>query len=161
MVKKITYLLVTIIFFGGLFWLLSQPPKSTTESVVQSDSADTAADVTSVETEVSTEEDKYENYPIYDNPDLVFYWGNGCPHCENVEEWLDQNNTNQTLKINYKEVYYNQESQQELINTVEEYCPELAESGGIGVPTGFDPESKTCIQGDTPIIEFLSAKLGN
>lgn len=147
MVRRITYLIVAIIFFGGLFWLLSQPPKSNTEVKNQTDNT------------INKTEDKYKDAQVYDNPDLVFYWGNGCPHCENVEKWLDENNSDQKLKINYKEVYYNQANQAELIKTVKEFCPDISNDQGIGVPTGFDPVNKKCIQGDEPIIEFLSAKL--
>ncbi len=148
MIKKFTYFLVAVIFFGGLFWLLSQPPKSGS-NLPSSD-----------ETVTAESKDKYKNYPVHKDPDLTFYWGNGCPHCENVEKWLDENNTEQKIKVNYKEVYYNQTNQQELSQIVEEYCPELLGEDGIGVPLGFDPNSKKCIQGDTPIIEFLSDKLG-
>lgn len=147
MVKKITYFIVAIIFFAGLFWLLSQPPKSNTESSIQPNNA------------TAETADKYQNYPVYDDPDLVFYWGNGCPHCENVEKWLDENNSDQKLKINYKEVYYNQDNQADLLKTVQQYCSDLSNKQEIGVPTGFDPVDKKCIQGDAPLIEFLSAKL--
>ncbi len=148
MIKRITYFVVAIIFFVGLFWLLSQPPKN---SKTLGDSNYSNAE----------SKDIYKDYPVYDNPDLVFYWGNGCPHCENVEKWLKENNSDAKLKINYREVYYNQQNQTELTKTIQEYCPELMEAGGIGVPTGFDPVNKKCIQGDTPIIEFLSSKLAN
>ena len=40
------------------------------------------------------------NEIMYDNPDLIFYWGNGCPHCENVEDWLAQNNQDNKIKVN-------------------------------------------------------------
>lgn len=147
MIKRTTYFIAAIFVFVGLFWLLSQPPKNK----INTDNP--------TETSSAEEKDTYKNSPVYDNPDLVFFWGNGCPHCENVEKWLNQNNSDQKLKINYKEVYYNQENQNQLMATAKEYCPEIIQSGGIGVPTGFDPVSKKCIQGDTPIIEFLSAKL--
>ena len=146
MVNRATYLIVAILIFAGLFWLLSQPPKNNPGS----NNSNTTAEV---------KEDPYKDYPVYDNPDLVFYWGIGCPHCENVEKWLSGNNSDQKLKINYKEVYYNQANQTELIKTVKEFCPDISSDEGIGVPTGFDPVNKKCIQGDTPIIEFLSAKL--
>lgn len=146
MVKRATYFIITILFFTGLFWLLSQPPKNKIETNNKS--------ITS-----SAEKDIYKDYPVYDNPDLVFFWGNGCPHCENVEKWLKENNSDQKLKINYKEVYYNKNNQTELYNTAQQYCSEIIQGGSIGVPTGFDPVNKKCIQGDTPIIEFLSAKL--
>lgn len=148
MVKKASYFIAAILFFSGLFWLLSQPPQNKGETNSQN-----SASVT------SSEKDTYKDYPTYDNPDLVFYWGNGCPHCENVENWLNKNNSDKKLKINYKEVYYNQNNQKELLDTAKQNCPEIIENGNIGVPTGFDPITKKCIQGDAPIIEFLSAKL--
>lgn len=145
MIKRATYFIAAVLVFAGLFWLLSQPPKNNA-NLDNSNS-------------VSQEKDTYKDYPVYDNPDLVFYWGNGCPHCENVEKWLKENNADQKLKINYKEVYYNKDNQTELYNTAQQYCSEIIQDGSIGVPTGFDPVNKKCIQGDTPIIEFLSAKL--
>lgn len=145
MIKRATYFIVAILIFSGLFWLLSQPPKNSSRP-----------DNSVINTE---EKDTYKNFPVYDNPDLVFYWGNGCPHCENVEKWLKENNSDQKIKVNYKEVYYNKNNQTELYNTAKQYCPEIIQDGNIGVPTGFDPANKKCIQGDTPIIEFLSAKL--
>lgn len=145
MIKRATYFIVAILVFTGLYWLLSQPPKNN----INSDSSNITAE----------EKDIYKDFPIYDNPDLVFYWGNGCPHCENVEKWLKENNTDTKIKVNYKEVYYNKNNQTELYSTAQQYCPEIIQDGNIGVPTGFDPVNKKCIQGDTPIIEFLSAKL--
>jgi glutaredoxin len=145
MVKKATYFITAILLFSGLFWLLSQPPKNKVN--------------TNNLNSQSEEKDIYKDFPVYDNPDLTFFWGNGCPHCKNVEDWLDKNNTDKKIKINYKEVYYNQENQKTLSETVKQYCPELMQNGGVGVPVGFDPAGKKCIQGDTPIIEFLSAKL--
>ena len=100
-----------------------------------------------------------QNGQDFDNPDLVFYWGEGCPHCDNVEAWIKKNDPDKKLKINSREVYRNRNNQTELYNLANQYCPEIIENGNIGVPTGFDPVNQKCIQGDTPIIEFLSGKL--
>jgi len=140
MVKKIIPFLVGLGILFCLFYLLSQPPKKT--------------DIPS-----TPQTDKYQNTVVHDNPDLIFYWGDGCPHCKNVEDWLDKNNTDTKIKINYKEVYNNKDNQTDLYNTAKQYCPEIIENGGIGVPTGFDPVAKKCLQGDTTIIEFLTSKL--
>lgn len=143
MIKRATYFLVAILIFVGFFWFLSQPPKNNTNN----------------STVNSEEKDIYKDFPVYENADLVFYWGNGCPHCENVEKWLKENNSDQKIKVNYKEVYYNKTNQSELYASAQQFCPEIIQNGDIGVPTGFDPVDKKCIQGDTPIIEFLTAKL--
>lgn len=142
MIKKITPFVIAVALFTGLFWLLSQPPKESSISIKDDPSKDT-----------------YKDFPVYDNPDLVFYWGNGCPHCENVEKWITENKATEKLKINFKEVYYNSQNQKQLLDTVKEFCPDLVQNGGVGVPTGFDPATKKCVQGDTPIIELLSSKI--
>jgi len=98
-----------------------------------------------------------QNNNYYDNPDLTFYWGNGCPHCENVKSYIKNNNIDQKLKINQKEVYKDANNQKELLDIVSQFCPEIDKTK-IGVPLGFDPVSKKCIQGDQSIIDFLSSK---
>ena len=142
MLKKIIGFIVIALVFFGLFNLLSTPPKTQTNTDSTSESN-------------TAKVDTYKDYPVYDFPDIVFYWGIGCPHCENVEKWITENNATQKLKINFKEVYYNKDNQTDLYNTAKEFCPEIIENGGIGVPSGFDPINKKCIQGDTPIIDFL------
>lgn len=79
MIKKIISFLVILLVVVGLYKFLSIPPKTATTP--QTDN-----------TVNSSNADIYKDNPIYDNPDLVFYWGNGCPHCKNVEDWLDKNN---------------------------------------------------------------------
>lgn len=147
MFKKIIYIFIGIGLFLGLFWYMSQPPKD--QSNIDSNPIN------------NSNMDKYQDYPVYDNPDLVFFWGNGCPHCENVENWIKDNQATEKIKINFKEVYYNKENQTDLSNIAKEYCPEIISNGGVGIPTGFDFVNKKCIQGDTPLIEFLSSKLAN
>lgn len=138
MIKKIITLIIVICVLGGVFWLLSQPPAGEINN---------PSDITTVSTE------------SFSSSDLIFYWGDGCPHCENVEKWIEENNTDNKLKIVYKEVYDDINNQTELYNLAKQYCPQIINNGSIGVPTGFDPVSQECIQGDTPIIEFLSDKL--
>ena len=99
------------------------------------------------------------NISNYDNPDLIFYWGEGCPHCKNVEKWVKDNNANQKLKINQKEIYKNIQNQKEMTDLVKQYCSDLVGQNGIGIPLGFDPVNKKCISGDQPIIDFLSSKI--
>jgi hypothetical protein len=134
MIKKIIQIILVISLFAGLFYIMSQPPKSKTESTL--------------------------DYSQYQNNDLVLFWSDSCPHCQNIENWLKENNSNNKLKIISRQIDNNQSTYEELINLVKENCPNLMENGNIGVPTAFDPVNKQCIQGDTTIIDFLSSKLG-
>ena len=87
--------------------------------------------------------------------DLILYWGNGCPHCEKVKEYITSNKIDQKVEISLKEVYYNQQNQKDLESTVGK-CPEINTSQGIGVPLAFDPKTQKCISGDEPIISWLA-----
>ncbi|MFA5749878.1 MAG: hypothetical protein WC895_01500 [Candidatus Shapirobacteria bacterium] len=127
--KKIIFGLIIIVLAFGFYKLLSTPPGVTPTG------------------------DKN-----YDNPDFILFYGDTCPHCKNVEDWIQSNKAEEKLKINKKEVYKNTQNQEEMTKLVNQYCPEL-NTDGIGVPLGFDPINKKCIQGDTPIIDFLSQKV--
>jgi len=89
--------------------------------------------------------------------ELILFWGDGCPHCETVKDYIKDNKLDSKVNITYKEVYSSQENQVELEATVKK-CPEIDSSRGIGVPLAFDTQDNVCLYGDTPIIQWLSAK---
>lgn len=89
--------------------------------------------------------------------DLILYWGDGCTHCEKVKDFIKENNSDTKAKIALKEVYYNKQNQLDLEATVKK-CPEIDASQGIGVPLAFSTADQKCLYGDTPIIEWLSAR---
>jgi hypothetical protein len=156
MVQKIITILVGVALLCAIFFTLFQSFKKKDNIGIEKNIE--IAQVTQIPEDKNV--DPYKDYPVYDTPDLVFFWGSGCPHCQNVEDWVNQNSATDKLKINFKEVYNSDIGRTELFNTINQYCPELiASNGGIGVPVGFDPIKKKCIQGDTPIIDFLSSKL--
>lgn len=88
---------------------------------------------------------------------LIFFWGNGCPHCEKVKEFIKEKNLESKVKILSKEVYYDQTNQKQLVETVKK-CPEIDTSQGIGVPLAFDTQNNKCLYGDSAIIEWLSSR---
>lgn len=89
--------------------------------------------------------------------ELILFWGEGCPHCEKVKDYIKENSLESKVKIVSKEVYYNQDNQRELEETVKK-CPEIDASQGVGVPLAFDTQNSICLYGDTPIIEWLESK---
>lgn len=89
---------------------------------------------------------------------LLLFWGDGCPHCKIVEEYISTNQVNQKIKIAYKEVYYNKTNQNLLQETVKK-CPEIDSAQGIGVPLAYSKQDNKCFYGDTPIIEWLKAEM--
>lgn len=89
------------------------------------------------------------SYPLPTN--FTFYWGNGCPHCKNVEDFISSWNKKETVKIDRKEVWNNAANAREM-QARYEYCK--TPPSQMGVPLLFTPDGK-CYSGDTPVIDYL------
>jgi len=86
---------------------------------------------------------------------LIFFYGENCPHCTIVEEFIEQNQVKSRLSIVQKEVYYNQDHTEELAEKAK-ICGIPVNS--IGVPFFWDGEK--CFVGDKDIIDYLKQKIG-
>lgn len=87
---------------------------------------------------------------------LILYYGDGCPHCKIVEDYLAANPATKQLKIISKEVYSNPDNANELVNHATTCGLDTAD---IGVP--FLWTGQNCLIGDQPIIDFLKDKTNN
>lgn len=86
--------------------------------------------------------------------DLILYYGETCPHCKIVEQYITDNKIDQKIKIAHKEIYNNQANNDELVSKAN-YCQ--LDLKTVGVPflwTGAD-----CLIGDQPIIDFLNQQV--
>ncbi|MFH1561551.1 MAG: hypothetical protein ABID04_03165 [Patescibacteria group bacterium] len=89
------------------------------------------------------------------NTQTILFYGDTCPHCKIVEDWLTQNPTvDQNNPVSKKEVYQNQDNAQELSQKAKE-CQ--ITGSGVGVPFLYDRGE--CIIGDQPIIDYLKKYL--
>jgi glutaredoxin len=80
-----------------------------------------------------------------------YYWGEGCPHCANVEDFLNTWENKDRVQIDKKEVYKDQDNI-DLFKSRAEYCN--LPNNQVGVPFLFTPEGE-CVVGDTPIINLF------
>lgn len=85
----------------------------------------------------------------------TFFYGNTCPHCADVEEWMETNKIEEKIVIAKKEVYENKQNALEL-ESAAKVCNIPTDT--IGVPFLFT-EGK-CIVGTPDIISYLSEKAG-
>jgi len=85
---------------------------------------------------------------------IILFYGDGCPHCAIVEEYIKENNINDKISFAQKEVYYNQSNAKEL-EAKAKICGLPTDS--IGVPFLWNGEK--CLIGDQDIIEFFSQKI--
>jgi len=85
---------------------------------------------------------------------IIFFYGDGCPHCAIVEEYFQENNIKEKVSFTEKEVYNNQKNSQELLEKAR-ICGIPTDS--IGVPFLWD--GAKCLVGDQDIIEFFDSKI--
>jgi len=82
---------------------------------------------------------------------IIFFYGNTCPHCAEVEKWMEENQVSQKISIVKKEVYQNQQNAKELTEAAKS-CGLPTDS--IGVPFLY-AEGK-CYIGTPDVINYLS-----
>ena len=84
----------------------------------------------------------------------TLFFGDGCPHCAKVEEFILQNDITNKLPLNSKEVYNNSNNAAEL-GQAAKACGLPTDS--IGVPFLYD--GSKCVVGDADIINLFKQKL--
>jgi glutaredoxin len=87
---------------------------------------------------------------------IVLFYGEGCPHCAKVEQFIKENRIKEKIAFEEKEVYFNKENAKQL-GEVAKKCG--FNENEIGVPFLWDGENQKCIIGDEPIINFFKEKL--
>jgi len=100
-----------------------------------------------------------DNNTVQDNQQteegqIVLFYGDGCPHCAIVEDYIKKNNTKERLSFEEKEVYYNQSNANDLAQKAQ-ICGISTDS--IGVPFLWD--GSKCYVGDQEIIDFFNGKI--
>lgn len=81
---------------------------------------------------------------------IILFYGNDCPHCAIVEEYIKKNSIGDKISFIQKEVYYNQSNAKEL----------KAKAKICGLPTNsiivpFLWDGEKCFIGDQNIINFF------
>jgi len=87
--------------------------------------------------------------------EIILYYGNTCPHCKEVEDFIAKNNIKDKIKLVEKEVYQDQNNAQEMGEAAKK-CGLQTDS--VGVPFLF-AEGK-CYIGTPDVISYLSQKAG-
>lgn len=93
---------------------------------------------------------KVKSTSTLNKKDIIYYYGNTCPHCQELSKWLDENKIAEKVKFVKKEVYQNQANSQELQQAAKE-C-EL-DTSSIGVP--FVYAKGKCYIGSDQAKEFF------
>jgi thioredoxin-related protein len=135
MSKKALIILLIIVVLGGAAFLIYKSRKNNAKPAVGSESAGTKS---------------------VDNSTMIFFYGQGCPHCANVEKFLSENPTvEEKVKFEKLEVWSSKENAN-LLGEKAKICKIPTDQ--IGVPLFWD--GSKCIQGDVDTIAYLKEKAG-
>jgi len=93
----------------------------------------------------------------------VLFFGDGCPHCKNVDDFVAQNNVEEKVPFTKLEIPYGGKNSPELeanvalMVQVAQKC-NLDINNGVGIPFLWDGQN--CLVGDEPVINFFKDKAG-
>ena len=85
---------------------------------------------------------------LFSQPKVIFFYGNTCPHCTNVENYLKENPSK--IKFRKLEVFENRENAA-LMTKYAQNCGLNLDN--LGVPFLYD--GKNCLTGDQDIINWF------
>lgn len=85
---------------------------------------------------------------------IILFYGNGCPHCAVVDEYLEENKVSEKITFFRKEAWFNRTNAKELEEKAS-ICGIPTDS--IGVPFLWDGEK--CLVGDVDIVDFFKQKI--
>jgi len=88
----------------------------------------------------------------------ILFYGNGCPHCAQVEQYIKDNQITQKFSLTQKEVFFNKRNLNEFNGYLAKHDLTYDK---IGVPFLIITSGADCnyINGDTNIIQYFSGKL--
>lgn len=92
--------------------------------------------------------------PTEETSKMILFYGETCPHCKIVEQYINDNNVRAKLKFQELEVYNNKTNAALMVEKAKSCGIEATR--GLGVPFFFD--GKNCLRGDVEIINFLKTK---
>lgn len=91
------------------------------------------------------------NKPKIDTNGIILFYGDGCPHCKIVDDFITENKIEDKIKFSRLEVWFNKNNQA-IISKVAETCGIKGDS--VGVPFLYDGKGN-CVVGDELVINFF------
>jgi glutaredoxin len=93
--------------------------------------------------------------PAFDASVTTYFYGAECPHCKNVNVFLEENKVAEKFAFEKREVWHDR-ANQALMKEAAALCG--IQPGGMGVPFLFS-EGK-CLVGEPDVIGFFKQKIG-
>lgn len=147
MKKYLLFAVVVLIIIAGA-WGFSKSKKTDTKEAVktednQSSDNGTVAGASTIKSTPGSE--------------VVLFYGEGCPHCKKIEEYIKTNKIDEKVQFDLKEVWYNKENAS-VMQGKADICK--IPKDNLGVPLLFDGPNSKCYVGEIEIQDFFNSKAG-
>ncbi len=93
--------------------------------------------------------------PVGTSENLVLFYSDSCPHCQNVEKFLEENKVLDKVSYVRKSVDNNSAN----ISELQKRAAACGLSDSIGIPFLWDSSNSKCLMGDADIIKFFQEKI--
>ena|SRR3989344_876373 len=96
---------------------------------------------------------------------LVLFFGDGCPYCKVVEDFISENNLAEKVPFTNLEIAFRGKTSpklkanSELLVQAALNC-KMDVRGGVNIPFLYDGGNKSCLIGEPDIIKFFKDKAG-
>lgn len=84
-------------------------------------------------------------------PEMILFYGDTCPHCQKVNDYINANNIKAKFKFQELEVYNNQTNARLMMKKA--VACGLDTSQGLAIPFFWD--GKNCLVGDEKIMTYF------
>lgn len=84
---------------------------------------------------------------------IILFYGEGCPHCKNIDDFMAENKIEDKIKFTRLEVF-NNKNNAKILSDKAVVCG--LDTSQIGVPFLWDGQS--CFMGDVDVIKFFEDK---
>lgn len=148
--KILIGIIVGLLIVGGFLFLKPQEANGPTKDTVKM-ADETPEKETVVKKQDATSDVDFENL----KGETVYYYGATCPHCVDVNEFLEENDIASKVDFTKKEVWNNKDNANEL-SEVAQKCG--INPGSIGVPFLYADEK--CFIGGPDVEGFFSEAAG-
>jgi glutaredoxin-related protein len=88
--------------------------------------------------------------------DIILFYGRECPHCQDVDKFLEENQMAEKVEFDRLEVFHNQANGKILTEKAQKCGIENEKE--IGVPLVYDIQENKCFIGTPEIEDFFAKK---
>lgn len=92
----------------------------------------------------------------FNQPKIILFYGQECPHCKDVDDYIVQNKIEEKVRFRKLEVWHDQGNANLLLSKAI-YC-KIDTKDGVAVPFLYD--GKNCLIGTPDIINFFKNEAG-